>query len=121
MLETGAFRNRPADYLMFLTFGCVCFLFASYFLGLEFMADGFSFMTLYLWCRKNPNLEINFLDVFVFRSCFLAYFYLVLTVLCGFMSTNQIVGCLVGHLYYFLEDVVPRLEDTKGIKVIYTP
>ena len=85
------------------------------------MADGFSFMTLYLWARKNPNLDVNFFDVFVFRSCFLAYFYLVLTILCGFTPVSQIVGCFVGHIYFFLEDVMPRIEETKGMRLLKTP
>ena len=111
-LETGAFRGRPGDFIMFITFGCVNFLAAAYMFGLEFMADCISFMTLYLWARKTPNLDVNFLDVFIFRSCFMPYFYLVMTMMFGFKLDRQIIGCAVGHIYFYLDEVVPRIPET---------
>ena len=72
------------DFVMFILFGCVNFTLAAYMFGLEFTADSLSFMILYLWARKTPNMDVNFLDVFNFRSCFIPYFYLALTILSGF-------------------------------------
>ena len=120
-LETGAFRNRPADFIMFFIFGYLNFLLAAYFFGLEFMADCVSHMVLYLWARKIPNIDLNFFDVFVFRSCFLPYFYITITALCGYTPINQIIGCAVGHLYFFLDDVVPRIKETQDCRVIKAP
>ena len=34
MLESGSFRNRPADFLVFILFGCTNFLFWAYLLGI---------------------------------------------------------------------------------------
>jgi Derlin-2/3 len=97
---------------MLILFGLVNFIFAAFAFGLEFMADSVSFMFLYLWSRKHPDMEVNFFDVFIFRSCYMTYFYLIMTFLCGFTPVNQIIGCVVGHLYFFLEDVVPRIPET---------
>jgi Derlin-2/3 len=120
-IETGPFRNRPADYILFIVFGCCNFLLAAFAFGLEFMADGMSFMTLYYWSRKIPNMDVNFMDIFIFRSCFMAYFYLILTTLCGFSVVNQLMGIAIGHLYFFLDDVVPRINDTQDVRVLKAP
>ena len=112
MLESGAFRNRPADYLMLYFFSCTQFLFWAYVLGLQFLSTCVSTMMLYIWARKNPNFLISFFDVFQFRSCFLPLFMLGLIFLFGFDPTMDIIGSLVGHLYYYLDEVVPRIPDT---------
>ena len=78
-------------------------------------------MMLYLWARKNPNIVMSFLDVFHFRSCFLPYFILLMILLSGFDPTLDLLGNITGHVYFFLEDVVPRLPETRGIRIIKAP
>jgi len=71
-------------------------------------------MMLYMWSRKNPNIELSFLDVFHFRSCFLPYFIFMMTLLSGYDVTLDLLGMIAGHVYYFFEDVVPRVPDTRN-------
>ena len=120
-LERGAFRNKPAEYIVFMTFGCVNFLLWAYVLGLQFIHNSISTMMLYLWARKNPNNVVNFFDVFHFRSCFLPYFMLILIVLGGFDPTMDVLGSLAGHLYFYLEEIVPHIPETQEYRLLKAP
>ena len=108
-LETSSFRNKPADFITFITLGCIFFLVSAFFLGLQNMSGSVSAMMLYYWSRKNPNIEMSFLDVFHFRSCFLPFFMFMMILLSGYDVTLDLLGIVAGHVYYFLEDVVPRV------------
>jgi hypothetical protein len=83
MLEKQKFRNKPAEYIMFFTFGCFFFLLAAYLLGLQFMSNCVSTMMLYIWARMNPNIPCSFFNVISFRSCFLPYFFFLMILLSG--------------------------------------
>ena len=120
-LETSAFRNKPADFIMFMTIGCVFFLFSAYLLGLQNMSGSISAMMLYYWARKNPNIEMNFLDIFHFRSCFLPYFMFAMILLSGYDVTLDLLGMIAGHVYYYFEDVVPRVPKMRGKRFLSAP
>lgn len=42
-------------------------------------------------------------------------------VMFGFNPKYDLVGVIAGHLYYFLEDVVPKIPETRDIKVLKPP
>ncbi len=42
-------------------------------------------------------------------------------VLFGSSLKYDISGIIAGHLYYYLEDVVPNLPETEGVKVLTPP
>ena len=121
MLETDTFRNKPADFIVFITFGCCNFLIWAYLLGIQNLSSSVSTMFLYLWSRKYPNIMMSFLDVFHFRSCFLPYFILLMILLSGFDPTLDLLGNITGHIYFFLEDVVPRIPETRDLRVVKAP
>lgn len=121
ILEKQAFRNKPAHYIVFFVFGCLNFLLAAYGLGLQFMSNCISTMMLYIWARMNPNIPFNFLNVFNFRSCFLPYFMFMLILLSGYDPTMDLVGNLVGHLYFYLTMVVPKIPEMHQTNVLQPP
>ena len=120
-LETSTFRNRPADFITFIALGCTFFLISAIFLGLQYMSPSVSAMMLYMWARKNPNIELSFLDVFHFRSCFLPYFIFMMTLVSGYDVTLDLLGIIAGHFYYFMEFVVPRVPETRSIRALKAP
>ena len=120
-LETSTFRNRPADFITFIVLGWVSFLVAAFCLGMQNMSGSVSAMMLYMWSRKNPNIELSFLDVFHFRSCFLPYFMFMMILLSGYDVTLDLLGIVVGHTYYFFEDVVPRIPETRDKRILKAP
>ena len=120
-LESQDFRSKPADFIVFFLFGSLSFLFFGYYLGLQFLSTCESAMFLYYWARKNPNYLVNFFDVFVFRSCFMPYFIILLTFLLGYDTRMNLIGTFTGHLYYYLEDIVPNLRETQDFRVLKPP
>ena len=78
-------------------------------------------MMLYIWARKHPTLVVNFFDVFHFRSWFLPYFMLVLIVLSGYPPTMDLIGSAAGHLYFYLEEIVPHIPETQDKRLLKAP
>ena len=39
----------------------------------------------------------------------------------GFNAWDDLVGAAVGHMYYFLVDVLPKIPETKDLQVLRTP
>lgn len=107
ILERHTYRNKPAEYIMFFMFGCTIFLGSAYWLGLQFMSNCLSTMMLYTWTRHNPNVPFTFFNIFNFRSCFLPHFMLVLILVLGYDPTMDLLGNGVGHVFYFLTEVIP--------------
>lgn len=121
MLERHSFRNKPAEFILFFLFGCSVFLIAAIILGLEFLSPCLSAMMLYLWARRNPTVQINFLEIFQFRAPFLPWFLLLFVMMFGFNPKYDMIGAVAGHLYYYLEDVVPKLPETEDCKLLRAP
>ncbi len=121
MLEKHSFRNKPAEFILFFVFGSTCFLLAAVALGLEFLSPCLSAMMLYLWARRNPTVHINFLEIFQFRAPFLPWFMLLFVIMFGFSPKYDLIGVAAGHLYYYLEDVVPKIPETEDCKMLRPP
>ena len=69
-------------------------------------------MMLYIWARKHPDIPINLLNVFQFRSCFLPHFYTLSIILSGYDYTHDFVANLVAHSYFYLTEIVPQIPET---------
>lgn len=93
----------------------------AHLLGLSNLSSCVSNMMLYMWARSNPDIVMSFLNVFVFRSCFLPHFMLALVFLSGYDPTYELIGFAAGHLYFFLQHIVPKVPQTRGIHLIKTP
>jgi len=78
-------------------------------------------MMIYVWARRNPNVIINFLEIFQVRAAFLPYCIVMLMLLFGSSLKYDLIGITAGHLYYYLEDVVPKLPETEDCKVLKPP
>ena len=49
------------------------------------------------------------------------YFILMLTFLSGHDATIEILGILIGHIYFYANCVVPIIPETEDVKVIKSP
>lgn len=64
----------------------------------------------YIWARKNPHIHLSFLGLVTFSARYLPY------VMFGFSALvanrvpfRELLGILVGHVYYFLDDYWPSM------------
>ena len=120
MLESYQFRNKAAEFVTFYFFGLLFFVTAAIFFGLDFLQPCLSDMILYYWARKNPAIQINFIEIFHFRAPILPWFLLLMTIVFGYSAKYQIIGILAGHFYFFFQDVLPKIPGLEKVRVIRT-
>lgn len=117
LLEEGSFRNRTADFVAFILFGVSLMILAAPFVSVHFLGSSLTFMMVYLWGRRNEHVRMSFLGLFPFTAPYLPWVLLTFSVVLGNSATVDLIGIVVGHLYYFLEDVYPVIADIRGWRI----
>lgn len=115
-LEEGSFRGRSADFLWMLLFGAALLNVAAAFVDLRFLGTSLTFMMVYVWGRRNAHVTLSFLGVFNFTAPYLPWVLLGFSVVLRSSPVVDLLGMAVGHLYYFLEDVYPRISGRRLLK-----
>lgn len=120
-LEEGSFRRRTSDFFFMLLFGAlfligVTVLFAP---PIHFLGSSLTFMLVYVWSKRNRDVQMRFMQMFNFIAPYLPWVLLALSVLLHNNAIVDLMGIGAGHLYFFLEDVYPQLEG--GRRVLITP
>lgn len=119
MLEEEFFRNRTADFFyMFLVGGAIMSILANI-VNLLFLGHAFTIMLVYIWSRRNPAIRMNFFGLITFQAPYLPWVLLAFSILLGSSTVVDIIGIIVGHFYYFFEDVFPY--EPHGFRVLETP
>ena len=45
-----------------------------------------------------------------------------LLVVCfGYDAQDDIIGAVVGHLYYYIVDIIPKIPETRDLKLLKAP
>lgn len=117
-LEEEHYRGKTAEFLIFCSFSVFLILIAGLVLNLPWLGMSFTQVFIYVWSRRNPFTLLNFLG-FIIRAPYLPYVFAGLTFAFGGDLVDDLVGILVGHSYYFLEDIFPNLHG--GFKILNTP
>lgn len=112
-LEEGSFRNRPADFFWLLLFGAISLLLIAPLANLHFLGSSLTFMMVYIGARRNPFVRMQFLGLFTFTAPYLPWVLLSFSFLLGNDLLVDLLGIGVGHVYYFLEDVYPRMLPSR--------
>eukprot|EP00948_MAST-09A_sp_MAST-9A-sp1_P001446 g1446.t1 len=81
---------------------------------IHFLGSSLTFMMVYLWGRRNPHVPMAFFVFIPFPAPYLPWVFLLVALLFGNSLTNDLLGIAVGHIFYFLEDVYPRLAKIRG-------
>ncbi|CAI7839034.1 unnamed protein product [Closterium sp. NIES-54] len=127
LLEETSFRGRTADFFFMLLFGGVLLTMVAPFVNIQFLGSSLTFMMVYVWGRRNPNIQMSFLGLFNFTAPYLPWVLLGFSVLLGSSPVVDLLGMAAGHVYYFLVDVYPKISGrqllkTPGIlKVLFPP
>ena len=117
LLEEGDFRGRTANYILFLLFGIANMTLVACYLNVHFLGSALTFMMTYVWGRRNEDVKMSFLGVLTFHAPYLPWVMLTFSVLIGNSITMDLIGIVVGHLYYFLEYVYPKVAQVRGFRV----
>ncbi|XP_071445838.1 derlin-2 [Hetaerina americana] len=119
MLEEGSFRSKTADFVMMFLFGGTCMIAIAFFVNLLFLGQAFTIMLVYVWSRRNPFVRMNFFGLLNFQAPYLPWALLGFSILLGNAIGVDAMGVVVGHMYYFIEDVFPNQRG--GFRLLETP
>jgi Derlin-2/3 len=110
LLEESSGRS-PAQFAWLVTYAMTALLIISPFLSLLFLGTALSSSLVYIWARRNPETRLSFLGLLVFTAPYLPW------VLMGFstivrreLPKDEMCGIVVGHIWYFFNDVYPPLH-----------
>lgn len=89
---------------------------------MSFLGPALSFMIVYVWSKRNPTAVVSFWG-FRFQGAYLPWVMLGFSVLVGNSPVFDLMGIAVGHIYYFLQDVLPATTSgaLAGKRVLWTP
>jgi len=116
LLEEGSFRGRTADFFYMLLFGGTLLTSIAPFVNVQFLGSSLTFMMVYVWGRRNQHVNMSFLGLFNFNAPWLPWVLLLFAVMLGSSPVVDLLGMGAGHIYYFLEDVYPRMSGRRWLK-----
>ncbi|RPA83842.1 Der1-like protein [Ascobolus immersus RN42] len=112
LLEDSFVRARTADYAWLLFYGAVSLLALSPVTSIHFLGRPLSYALVYIWARRNPTIQLSFLGLFVFTAPYLPWVLLGFSlILHGEVPKDDLLGIVVGHVYYFFQDIYPRMYN----------
>merc|ERR1712216_678187 len=113
-----AFRFKvAAQYFYLLVTGNSLLLLMKLFVKeATFLGPGITFMIVYIWGKKNAQQQINLVNLLHIKGSSLP---LILMVSSWFLRQktlkSDIMGVVAGHLYFYLEEIYPRLNGGQKI------
>lgn len=121
LLEKNVFHASAPDYLFFILFCMLFHLLLCSFTNTIFLSKSLAFSMTYYWGRKSKTTTVELMGVFRIRAPYLPWFYLIISFLFESEFKKDFYGLVVGHLYFFLKDIFPRIKVTKGMRLVETP
>ena len=120
LLEEGVYRNRKSDFVYMFFFGATAMVISAMILSpfskIKFLGHPLAFMMVYLWARGPENLHVrmSLLGLFPFNAPYLPWVLLLFSVLLGNPIETDLMGILIGHIYFFLDRIYPQVADVRG-------
>ncbi|XP_077384241.1 derlin-1 [Festucalex cinctus] len=118
-LETGAFDGRPADYVFMLLFNWICIVITALIMDMQLLMIPLIMSVLYIWAQFNKDTIVSFWFGTRFKAHYLPWVILIFNFIIGGSFVNELIGNLVGHLYFFLMFKYPM--DLGGRSFLSTP
>ncbi|XP_057690897.1 derlin-1 [Corythoichthys intestinalis] len=118
-LETGAFDGRPADYVFMLLFNWICIVITGLIMDMQLLMIPLIMSVLYVWAQFNKDVIVSFWFGTRFKAHYLPWVILIFNFIIGGSFVNELIGNLVGHLYFFLMFKYPM--DLGGRSFLSTP
>ncbi len=112
--NTGAGGNS-SDYLWMLLFSMMILLAVSYVFDMYVLSEPLLYVILYIWSRREPNAQLSMFGI-KFKSVYLPWAYVAIRMIMGGSITQPLLGIVIGHLYYFLVEILPASHNTRVIK-----
>lgn len=88
-------------------------------MNIMFLMDPLVLSVLYVWCQLNKDVIVNFWFGTQFKAMYLPWVLLGFNVVIAGGGVMELIGILVGHLYFFLMFKYP--QDFGGPSLLSTP
>lgn len=119
LLEESAGRS-PAVFSWLLVYSMTFLLVISSFVHMPFLGQPLSSTLVYIWSRRNHNTRLSFLGLMTFSAPYLPWVLMCFSlVLHGSIPRDEIMGVVIGHVYWFFTDVYPPLHN--GVQPLAPP
>ena len=115
-VNTGG-GGQTADFAYLMLISALMFLVLSYFLNQPVLGNGLVFTVLYVWSKNNAEQQVSMYG-FPIKAAQLPFVLIGLRVLMGHSVMLDLLGLVIGHIYYFLTSVMPKQN---GKDYIHTP
>eukprot|EP01095_Lingulamoeba_sp_RSL-Kostka_P018198 TRINITY_DN987_c0_g3_i1.p1 TRINITY_DN987_c0_g3~~TRINITY_DN987_c0_g3_i1.p1 ORF type:complete len:238 (+),score=49.49 TRINITY_DN987_c0_g3_i1:30-743(+) len=116
ILEKEMFNGRTADYIWFILFGGFFLTLIGLWWPFAVLGKGLIFMMVYYWSRKTSQTVVQMMFRIEVKPIYFPWGLVAIRFLLGGVPILEIMGIFVGHLYFFLKDVVPYVYDKNLIK-----
>lgn len=111
LLEESSGRS-PAHFSWLLLYAMVSLIALSPLVSLPFLGHPLSSTLVYIWSRRNPDTQLSFLGILVFTAPYLPWVLMGFSLIMhGTIPKDEIIGVVIGHIWYFFSDVYPPLHN----------
>lgn len=111
LLEESSGRS-PAHFSWLLVYAMAFLLVLSPFVSMPFLGHPLSSTLVYIWSRRNPETRLSFLGLLVFTAPYLPWVLMGFSlVMHGTVPKDEIMGVVIGHIWYFFSDVYPPMHN----------
>jgi len=107
-LETTAYGGRPAEYLFMLMFNWLSIVLVALFCEIKLIMDPMVLSVLYIWCQLNKEQVVSFWFGTRFKAVYLPWVLFAFNMVISGGGLYELIGILVGHLYFFLNFQYPQ-------------
>lgn len=101
-----------------LLFSALLLLFFGWVFTLPLLSGPLIMALIYYWSQINPNEIVTYMFGIRFKSRYLPWVMIGFNILLGGNPFSEIIGIIVGHIYYLLVDRIPK---DYGYNLIQTP
>jgi Derlin-2/3 len=111
LLEESSGRS-PAHFSWLLLYATTFLIAISPLTSMPFLGQPLSSTMVYIWSRRNPDTQLSFLGLLVFTAPYLPWVLMGFSLFMhGTIPKNEIMGVVIGHIWYFFTDVYPPLHN----------
>lgn len=119
LLEESSGRS-PAHFSWLLFYASTLLLCIGPFFSMAFLGTALSSTLVYIWSRKNPDTRLSLMGIMVFKAPWLPWVLMGFSLaMHGTVPKDEICGVVVGHIWYYFNDVFPHLYN--GYKPLDPP
>eukprot|EP00759_Apiculatamorpha_spiralis_P049899 PhF_6_TR44514/c0_g1_i2/m.68565/K13989/DERL2_3; Derlin-2/3 len=111
------FGGRLADHVYMLLVLWIAFLIVAFIFSMMVISFALTMSLIWIWCKRHEDQMLSIYG-FAFKAQHFPWVMVLLHIAFGNSIVDDLIGIGVGHLYFFVKDVLPQ---TNGMRLLETP